>query len=580
MLSWSWNQSWKARSAWLAILSFALATHAGAQSPPHDGRTDVSPVRGIERDERARPKPGPRPSREGVRTIDGSENNPNDPEMGAAETPLLRIMAPDYGDGISTMAGADREGARAISNAVAAQDESIPNPLGASSYLWQWGQFLDHDIDLTDGVDPPELEPIAVPTGDAWFDPDGDGDAEITFNRSIYDEATGTDLDNPREQINEITAWIDASNVYGSDAERAEALRTMDGTGRLATSDGDYLPYNVDGHANAGGPDPSLYLAGDVRANEQIGLTAMHTLFVREHNRLAARIAERHPEWSGDEIYEKARQLVGAEMQVITYREFLPALLGPGAMPPYRGYDPQVDGRIANLFSSAAYRFGHSALPDTLLRLDAEGNEIAEGHLPLRNAFFAPYRMAEGGMAPLLRGLAAQPAQRVDSQIIDDVRNFLFGEPGAGGFDLAALNIQRGRDHGLPSYNDVRAAFGFDRTEDFAQVTQDPETQARLAAVYSSPDEIDLWVGGLAEDPVPGSHVGPLFQAILVEQFDSLRAADRFWYTRVLTRKERERVESLRLADVIRLNTEIRDEIPNDVFRVEAAGRLVGPPRR
>ena len=298
--------------------------------------------------------------------------------MGAAGTTLVRIIEPDYTDGVSSMAGADRPNPRAISNAVADQSESIPNPLGASGFLWQWGQFLDHDIDLTDGSDPPELSPILVPAGDAWFDPDAADDAEIPFNRSLYDFTTGTDTSNPREQINEITSWIDASNVYGSEVERADALRTLDGTGRLKTSEGNHLPYNTAGYPNAGGTSDSLYLAGDVRANKQVGLTAMHLLFVREHNRIADRLAQEHPDGSGDEIYEKARQIVGAEMQVITYREFLPALLGPGAIPPYHGYDPDVDGGISNLFSSAAYRFGHNALPDTLLRLDADGNEIAQ----------------------------------------------------------------------------------------------------------------------------------------------------------------------------------------------------------
>lgn len=129
-----------------------------------------------------------------------------------------------------------------ISNVVNAQDRLYPNTLGASDFLWQWGQFLDHDIDLTDGVDPPGLADIAVPRGDLWFDPKGEGGVVISFNRSVYDPETGTSRDNPREQVNEITTWIDASNVYGSSAERAAALRTLDGTGRLRTSAGELLP--------------------------------------------------------------------------------------------------------------------------------------------------------------------------------------------------------------------------------------------------------------------------------------------------------------------------------------------------
>ena len=556
-------------AVWIFASLALLAPHA-AGSQPRD-RRDVSPIRGIE----GRHTDGERETRapEGYPSLDGTGNNEADAEMGAAGTPLVRLVASDYADGVSALAGPERPSPRVISNTVLAQDESLPNGLGVSDFLWQWGQFVDHDIDLTDGADPPEAANIAIPGGDAWFDPTDEGDAELSFNRSIYDPETGTGT--PREQLNEITGWIDASNVYGSDAERAAALRTNDGTGRLATSDGDLLPFNTAGLANAGGSDDTLFLAGDVRANEQVGLTALHTLFVREHNRLAAELAAAEPALSGDDVYHEARLRVIALMQQITFGEFLPALLGPDPLPPYRGYDPDVDAGIANEFSTAAYRFGHSALSPTLLRLAADGSEIAEGHLALREAFFAPGRITdEGGIAPLLRGLASQVCQQVDAQVIDDVRNFLFGAPGAGGFDLASLNIQRGRDHGLPSYAAVRAALGLTRPARFADVSSDPEVQTRLEAAYGDVEAIDVWVGGLAEDRLPGAMVGELVATIVADQFAALRDGDRFWYTRTLDREARREIESTRLADVIRRNTEIDREIPDDVFRVAA------PPER
>jgi peroxidase len=470
---------------------------------------------------------------------------------------------------VASMAGASRPGPRSVSNQVSAEPRAIPDPLRASDYLWQWGQFLDHDLDLTDVTDPPELAPVPVPPGDPWFDPDGTGQAEIPFNRSFYDPGTGTAAGNPRQQMNEITAWIDASNVYGSDAVRAAALREPDGSGRLRTSEGGLLPFNDEGLPNAGGPGPELFLAGDVRANEQVGLTALHTLFVREHNRRVAQLAAEHPRWDGDRLYEEARRLVGAEVQVITYREFLPALLGKDALQPYAGYDRAVDAGIRTEFATAAYRFGHSALSPRILRLDARGRPIPAGPLALRDAFFAPERVTEeGGIEPLLRGLAAQVSRRVDVFVVDDVRNFLFGAPGAGGFDLASLNIQRGRDHGLPAYNDAREEAGLPRAADFADISSDPEVQARLAEAYGDPDAVDLWVGGLAEDPLPRSHLGPLFQRILVAQFEALRDGDRFWYRRSLDARALRDVESTRLSDVIRRNTPIRREIPDDVFHV------------
>ena len=501
--------------------------------------------------------------------------------MGAAHTRLLRLLPPDYADGIAALPGPERPGPREVSNLVNAQAESVENPLGASDYLWQWGQFLDHDLDLTDGVDPPEPASIPVPTGDAWFDPDASGTAEIAFNRSLYDPETGSDPHNPREQINEITSWIDGSNVYGSDEIRADALREHDGSGRLRTSSGNLLPFNDVGLPNAGGPDPGLFLAGDVRANEQVGLTALHTLFVREHNRLTNRLRRHHPSWSGERIYQKARQLVGAQLQVITYREFLPALLGPRALPPYSGYDRDADASISNVFATAAYRFGHSALSPVLLRLDGRGRAIAEGHLALRDAFFAPQRiLGEGGIAPLLRGLARQRCQRVDVLVVDEVRNFLFGDPEGDGFDLASLNIQRGRDHGLPRYNDAREALGLGRVRSFSEVSSDPGTRARLAAAYGSVDEIDVWVGGLAEDRVAGGHVGPFVRKVLLDQFVALRDGDRFWYRRVLSLDAIRELEGTRLSDVIRRNTSIDRELQDDVFRVPGDGHRRRKSRR
>jgi len=563
-----------------AALVLALASPADAQNggnpggapPPGDvtPRVDdaprVSPVRRIDRGTPRPPGQIPPPG-PGFRSIDGSGNNLAADRVGAANTALLRLLPAAYADGLSALAGPERPGAREVSNAVCAQDESRPNPRGASDFLWQWGQFVDHDIDLTDGTDPPEPAPIAVPAGDPFFDPDGTGQVSMEVNRSVYDTDTGAD--DPRQQLNEITAWIDASNVYGSDAERAAALRANDGSGRLRTSEGDLLPFNEDGQPNAGGDGPELFLAGDVRANEQVGLTALHTLFVREHNRLADQIGVANPDLSGDRIYELARRIVGAEIQVITYQEFLPALLGPDALPPYEGYDPELDAGIANVFSTGAYRFGHSALSSYLLRLGADGEEIDEGHLALRDAFFAPRRLVdEGGIEPVLRGLAAQVCQSVDLYVIDDVRNFLFGPPGSGGFDLAALNIQRGRDHGLPSYNEARRAFGLPPARTFADVTDSPETAARLASVYADVDDVDLWVGGLAETPVPGALVGPLVHAILSEQFETLRDGDRLWYARTLSAERRRQVENTRLSDVIRRNTDIGTEITDDVFHV------------
>lgn len=501
------------------------------------------------------------------RTIDGSNNNLANPEWGQSHIQLLRDVPVGYADGVSALAGPNRASPRVISNIVNDQSASIPSPVRASDYLWQWGQWTDHDLDLTDPHMPPEPVPIPVPAGDPVFDPNNTGTQTLPFNRSLYDTSTGTGTNNPRQQINELTAWIDGSNVYGSEESRTEALRTNDGTGRMLTSNGNLLPFNTMGLPNGGGTDPSLFVAGDVRTNEQVALTAMHTLWVREHNRLAGEIAARDSSLTGDQIFEEARARVGALQQVITYNEFLPLLLGPNTLSPYQGYNPNVDGGIRNSFSAAIFRVGHTMLSSTILRLDANRNIIPEGNLPLRDAFFNPQLIEDHGIEPLLRGLAAQPSQAIDAFVVDDVRNFLFGAPGQGGMDLPALNIQRGRDHGLGTYNTTRIAYGLPPRTSFDQINTNPMVRQRLEQAYDTVDDVDLWVGAIAERTAPGALVSETLQVVMKEQFEALRDGDRFWYERVFSGQELAELDSTTLADVILRNTPIEaDEIPENVF--------------
>jgi hypothetical protein len=594
-----------------AALSADTQERSASRDQDADTNPRVSPVFGIRRDSRSRSR-----DRRSSRPFDGSRNSLSDPEMNAADTALRRLLPNGYHDGLDSIAGQTRPWPRTVSNIVFAQSGSRPNTVGATDFVWQWGQFIDHDIDLSDGTDPPESYPIVMPDDDNFF-PAGTG---IDFNRSIHLH----DSNGVRQQINEISGWIDASMVYGSDKERALALRTMDGTGRLKVDPGNMLPRNVNGLANAGGPNPQLFLAGDVRSNEQVALAAMHTLFVREHNRLADLFlaeanrrdsaddrggsrpgklyryedergnvvySDRPPAGqtgvvarardgndatksrvAGDDIYERARAIVAAEIQHITYNEFLPVLLGPRAVGRYSGYRPGTDARVANEFSTAAYRIGHSMLSATLLRLDADGEVVAAGNLALRDAFFAPHILRRHGIEPLLRGLARQLCQQIDAYVIDDVRNFLFGDPGLGGLDLVSLNIQRGRDHGMPDYNSARIALGLSPVTTFAEISGDPETVARLRRAYRDVNDIDLWVGGVAEDPYAGGMLGELFHTIVKRQFLALRDGDRFWYAKALSREDRELVESLTLADIIRMNTEIDGEIQDNVFTVAAPG--------
>jgi peroxidase len=512
-----------------------------------------------------RHRPERAPSRTvAVRNFDGTGNNIANPEWGSAGEQLLRMVADDYAVGASAAAGEDRPSAREISNALAAHsDEDTPNDRQMTAFIYVWGQFLDHDIDLTL---PPESDgeafDIAVPTGDEFFDPDGSGGEVIHLTRSRFDQTTGTDADNPREQINQITAWIDASVVYGSDQATADSLRTFVG-GRMQTSEGDLLPADDEGY----------FMAGDVRANENVELSSMQTLFVREHNYWADRIAQENPRLTDEQIFQRARAIVAAEMQVITYKEFLPALLGHGALSRYTGYDPNVDPSIANEFSTAAFRF-HTLINDDVEFFGDDGRAVEE-EVELAEAFNNPDLLRESGIDSILKYAASTLSEEVDTQLVDSLRNFLFGQPGAGGFDLASLNIQRGRDHGLADYNSVREEYGLARVASFADITSNVEVQQKLEELYGTVDNIDLWVGGLAEDHVAGGSVGETFRTIVIDQFERLRDGDRFWYQRTFSGRELDRLERTTLASIIQRNTTTQNLQANVFFfRAEITGQV------
>lgn len=503
-------------------------------------------------------------------SLDGTGNNQGHGQWGSTDEELIRLTSTEYGDGYSSPSGEDRASAREVSNAVNAQSESIENSRSLTDLLWVFGQFVDHDISITENATLSQSMDIEVPTGDIYFDPFGTGTQVISFNRSIYQG--GDSPEDVRQQINQITSFIDGSVIYGSSTERMDALREFSG-GRLKTSAGDLLPFNTEGLDNAGGTSDALFLAGDVRANENIALIAMHTLWVREHNRIAGEIESANSDLSDEEIFQVARAIVRAQLQSITYNEFLPALLGNDAIERYSGYDPNVNPNIANEFSTAAYRFGHSMLSSELLRLNADGSEADEGNIDLKNAFFNPAEISANGIDSILQGVAAQIGQEIDTQVVDDIRNFLFGPPGSGGFDLASLNIQRGRDHGLASYNQTRIDLGLEPVTEFSEITSDTALLAKLQSVYESVDDVDLWIGGLAEDHLPGTSMGETFSTILVDQFTRLRDGDRFWYQNLFNGELIQQIEETTLADIIQRNSDVENLQRNVFFSADAQPR-------
>lgn len=511
------------------------------------------------------------------RTITGTHNNLNHTTWGSAGENLELMVSLAYSDSISAPAGLDRPNPRDISNNVFTQISNTTDVFQLSDFCWAWGQFLDHDIGLT--PDGQEFFPIPVPRGDRWLDPLNTGQMMIPMMRNIFDPVSGTSPQNPRRHPNIITAYIDGSGVYGSDQERARWLRTFEG-GKLRVSAGDLMPFNTvtgefDAEVDHSSPEmdnpvgltEKIFVAGDARANENILLLAFHTVFVREHNRLCDELAAEHPEWTDEELYLHARKMNAGFIQAIVYNEFLPAM---GIhLPPYEGYNPEVKAQLSNVFTAAAFRLGHTLLNSNIQRVLLDGTPHPEGPVLLRDVFFNPLiALEEGGIDIFLKGMGVQPQQEMDAVIVDDVRNFLFGPPGSGGLDLASININRGRERGLPDLNTIRRELGLQPYEIFRQINfSNVGSTFDLLASYSDVNKIDPWVGMLAERRLPGSIVGETLMEILTRQFIALRDGDRFYYLNdpVLTDEEKEVISKTTLNKIIMRNTAI-DLMQDNVF--------------
>ncbi|HQU54846.1 MAG TPA: peroxidase family protein, partial [Saprospiraceae bacterium] len=235
---------------------------------------------------------------------------------------------------------------------------------------------------------------------------------------------------------------------------------------------------------------------------------------------------------------------------------------------------------IMNLFATAAYRLGHTMVTPELLLRDDRCKESGQGSVNLVSGFFNPQVVSNNGIDAILQGLAFQTQYEVDPFLVDELRNLLFGDPSgvnAIGLDLASLNIQRGRDHGLPDYNTVRNAYTGRKAKDWQDITRDRTLQNGLKAMYASVDDIDLWVGLLVEDKQQGSSLGKTLQEILKKQFTNLRDGDRYFYKydKYLKKEDRDRIEATRLSDIIERNTAARF-VNRDVFHAHNCSEVSG----
>ena len=515
-------------------------------------------------DQNRRNTPGPVSTQPAFRSYDGTNNNiaRTKAEWGATNVALAREIPAEYGatDTKNAMGGTSRPSARQISNAICDEPVTTFSSKNLSAYVYVWGQFLDHDMVLTPSSTT-ESVPITLPANETLFT------VPISFSRSTIFPGSG--INTQRQQMNLNTAWIDGSVVYGSDSVRASWLRTKV-NGKLKTSAGNNLPWNtVNGEstgaldasapsmANDGNHTIKTIVTGDVRGAEHPGITGLHLIFVREHNRISDRLRTQGLT-NDEEIYQKARKEIGALIQAITYQEFLPAM--GITLNNYSKYNSAVKPDILNSFATAGYRIGHTQVADLLAMRDNNCVVVGGGGVDLIDAFFNIGLIDEFGLESFLKGFATHKQYETDTKINSILRNFLFGSPTAPvrfGLDLAALNIQRGRDHGLPDYNDIRKFYTGSPARTFADITKNTTLAAALQTQYGTIDNIDLWIGILAEDILPGKSVGKTMHAMLKAQFEKLRDGDFYFYKSDpnLSAAIKTQVSNTKLSDLIKRNT-------------------------
>jgi Animal haem peroxidase/Ricin-type beta-trefoil lectin domain len=446
-------------------------------------------------------------------SLDGSGNNLAHPEWGTTGRAYGRVAKAFYKDGISQLS--DGPNVRMVSNRIIADgSQNVFSENNVTQWVWQWGQFMDHVFGLAEGGGEAANIPFNANDPLEKFRNDL---GVISFTRDKATPGTGTSTSNPRQQTNTLSSYIDAFNVYGPTASRLEWLRdgSVDGnvTNNRATLmlKGGYLPTReargdpgtaptmvVDGRLLAN-PTKAV-VAGDVRANENIGLTATHTLFAREHNRIVSKL----PRWLPEELkFQIARKIVIAEEQFVTYNEFLPAV--GVKLPAYAGYKRNVDATLSTEFATVGYRMHSGIHGEFELEVDADhytkeqlesfeeqGLEVevdgdeAEIAVPLNVMFFNPGLLKQIGLGELLKAIGGEVQYNNDEMIDNHLRSILFQVPNnsshdcqepvdptcfKGVLDLGAIDIFRARDHGIPNYNALRVAYGLPPKTSFRAIT-------------------------------------------------------------------------------------------------------------
>ncbi|KAL9649500.1 hypothetical protein ABK040_000739 [Willaertia magna] len=496
-------------------------------------------------------------------SYDGINVNKKHPTWGSTGEAFPRLSKPVYVDGVKSP---PRTGisARVISNAFCKQTVcDSTNAFNVSAMLYAWGQFVDHDTNnQATGLKFTENFPIEVPPGDVFTQP-------LPFTRSVFSSAKPTYIDEPVNQVNFVTGYMDCSQMYGSDETRALAIREMKaGLLKVDLVHGkEFVPKSFLGETGLFflGAGNNTIIAGDVRATESLPISIMQTLFLREHNRLARALATRfnikqskldNDKETDEELYQTARSINCAQIQAITYKEYLPRLLGSFSPKPERiQFDPEVKTTTSNEFVTAAYRFGHSMVSCDLKRIAANYTQLTPIDFAFAFNAYPTLTQSNEELDFILRGLIKEHSQNLDEKIVDGLREVVRGR-----LDLAARNIQRGRDHGLPDYNTIRKAVGLP-TVDATQITTNTEVRDKLIQFFGNNlNNLEPWLGILVEEKLPTSQLGALGTKIIADQFTKFVKGDPCFYTNSDEKWIRDlkcEIDKVTLADIIVANTGI-----------------------
>lgn len=339
------------------------------------------------------------------------------------------------------MNGNDRPSPRRLSHLFMRGADGLASKINRTALFAFFGQVVTNEIVMaSESGCPIEVFRIDVEQCDEVYDPECQGDKYIPFHRAAYDRETGQSPNQPREQINQVTSWIDGSFVYSTSETWLNTMRSFV-NGTLLTEKGGTMPVrNTMRVPLFNNPIPSqmrmnnaqeLFLLGDPRTNQNPAMLTFAIVMMRWHNVIAHRIKNQHPSWSDEDIFQRARRIVVASLQNVFVYEYLPSLLET-KLPPYKGYNPDMHPGISHMFQSAAFRFGHSLIPPGIYMRDAQCNYhvTTAGYPALRLCstwWNANDVLSEVKVEDILMGMSSQIGEREDALLCSDVRDKLFG---------------------------------------------------------------------------------------------------------------------------------------------------------